>query len=93
VIPPLIPLDAEPDPAQIAEAIAVIKGGLGKAEIEFAASVSAPLFWVLRDHAGERLKNGSVFFSMPAKAFLPSRPAMSSSSVSPIRACPPSFKA
>jgi len=36
--------------------------GLGKAEIEFAASVTAPLCWVLRDCSGERTKNGSVFF-------------------------------
>ena len=35
---------------------------LGKAEIEFAASVTAPLCWVLRDCSGERMKNGSVFF-------------------------------
>jgi hypothetical protein len=44
----MLPVDAEED--------------LGKAEIEFAASVTAPLFWVLRDHSGERIKNGSVFF-------------------------------
>ena len=36
--------------------------GLGKAEIEFAASVTAPLFWVLRDCLGEIIKSGSVFF-------------------------------
>jgi hypothetical protein len=35
---------------------------LGKAEIEFAADVTAPLCWVLRDCSGERMKNGSVFF-------------------------------
>ena len=35
---------------------------LGKAEIEFAASVAAPLCWVLRDCSGERIKSGSVFF-------------------------------
>src|SRR5580700_2790894 len=35
---------------------------LGKAEIEFAASVTAPLCWVLRDCEGERIKSGSVFF-------------------------------
>ena len=36
--------------------------GLVKAEIEFAASVTAPLFWVLRDCSGESVKSGSVFF-------------------------------
>jgi hypothetical protein len=58
----MIPLDAAPDLSLMEEAIALIKGGLGKAEIEFPASVTAPLFWVLRDHSGERIKNGSVLF-------------------------------
>jgi hypothetical protein len=53
----MIPLDADPDPS-----IAIIRGGLGKAEIEFAASVTAPLFWTLRDSEGERIKSGSAFF-------------------------------
>jgi hypothetical protein len=44
----MLPIDAEED--------------LGKAEIEFAASVTAPLFWVLRDYLGEIIKSGSVFF-------------------------------
>jgi hypothetical protein len=35
---------------------------LGKAEIEFAAAVTAPLVWVLRDTSGERIKGGSAFF-------------------------------
>ncbi len=35
---------------------------LGKAEIEFAASVTAPLFWVQRSSLGEVLKSGSAFF-------------------------------
>jgi hypothetical protein len=41
---------------------AVADADLGKAEIEFAASVAAPIFWVLRDSSGERIKNGSAFF-------------------------------
>ena len=41
---------------------AVAEANLGKAEIEFAASVTAPLFWVLRNSSGERIKNGSAFF-------------------------------
>ena len=44
----MLPVDAEDD--------------LAKAEIEFAASVAAPLFWVLRNCSGERIKSGSVFF-------------------------------
>ena len=40
----------------------IAEADLGKAEIEFAASVTAPLFWVLRDSSGERIKNGSTFF-------------------------------
>src|SRR5260370_14262732 len=44
----MLPEDAEDD--------------LGKAVIEFAASVTAPLFWVLRDGLGENIKSGSAFF-------------------------------
>ena len=58
----MIPLDAEPDPAWEAEAIALIKSGLGQAEIEFAASITAPLFWLLRSDGIESMKSGSVFF-------------------------------
>src|SRR5262249_39148518 len=60
--PALIPLDAKPDPSLMAEALAIIKGGLGKAEIEIPASFTAPFFWVLRGENDEKLKNGSVFF-------------------------------
>jgi hypothetical protein len=53
----------EPDAATIAEALAVIRGGLGQAEIEFVFSLTAPFFWVLRDsHGNEMVKNGSLFF-------------------------------
>jgi hypothetical protein len=52
-----------PDPSLIEEAKAVILGGLGKAELEFIASITAPFFWILRDGNGnEMVKNGSVFF-------------------------------
>jgi hypothetical protein len=46
------------------EAIAVIRGGLGKAELEFIGSLTAPLFWILRDSSSghEMVKNGSLFF-------------------------------
>jgi hypothetical protein len=40
----------------------IAEADLGKAEIEFTASVTAPLFWVLRDSFGEKIKNGSTFF-------------------------------
>ncbi len=41
---------------------AVAESDLGKAELEFAASVTAPLVWVLRDSSGETIKGGSAFF-------------------------------
>jgi hypothetical protein len=59
----MIPYDSTPDPSMIEEAIGLMRGGLGKAELEFVASVTAPIFWMLRDsNGGERIKNGSVFF-------------------------------
>jgi hypothetical protein len=56
--------EVNPTAAVIEEAIAVIRGGLGKAELEFVGSLTAPLFWVLRDSSThkEMMKNGSVFF-------------------------------
>jgi hypothetical protein len=37
--------------------------GLEKAELEFVFSITAPLFWILRDSNGnEMIKNGSLFF-------------------------------
>ena len=46
------------------EAIAVIRGGLGKAELEFVGSLTAPFFRILRDSSSgnEMMKNGSLFF-------------------------------
>jgi hypothetical protein len=58
----MIPLGSEPDPAFSEEAKALIRRGLGKAEIEFAASVTAPLFWYFRDDSGVKFKNGTTFF-------------------------------
>jgi hypothetical protein len=58
-----IPFDVELDPSLIKEAKAIILGGLGKEELKFAASVTAPLFWMLRRANGSvMVKNGSVFF-------------------------------
>jgi hypothetical protein len=47
----------------IEEAKAIMTGGLGKAELEFIASLTAPLAWVIR-HAENAFvtKNGSTFF-------------------------------
>ncbi len=45
------------------EAIRIMKSGLGKAELEFAASVTAPLYWVIERGEGfRRVRNGSAFF-------------------------------
>jgi hypothetical protein len=57
-----IPLESEPSEEMKHEAIALVRGGLGKAELEIAASYTAPFFWILRSSDGsERIKNGSVF--------------------------------
>jgi hypothetical protein len=59
----MIPLDAEPDEAQKRDAIALILGGLGEAELKIAASYTTPFFWVLRSSDGrEMMKGGSAFF-------------------------------
>jgi hypothetical protein len=45
------------------EAKAIIKGGLGKAELEFVTSITAPLYWVIReDDKQYKVRNGSAFF-------------------------------
>jgi hypothetical protein len=45
------------------EARAIMAAGLGKAELEFAASVTAPLYWVVREpDKPYRARNGSAFF-------------------------------
>src|SRR5215471_15001209 len=59
----MIPLDSAPDPSLIDEAKALMRSGLGKAELEFIATITAPLFWVLRGNdRRDHMKNGSVFF-------------------------------
>ena len=52
----MLPVEAEED--------------LGKFEIEFAASVTAPLFWVLRDRMGESIRAVRSFFSTPEQPSL-----------------------
>ncbi len=46
-----------------AEARAIMAAGLGKAELEFATSLTAPLYWVMREPDKRyRARNGSAFF-------------------------------
>jgi hypothetical protein len=45
------------------EARAIMAAGLGKAELEFVASITAPLYWIIRQDAKQyRVRNGSAFF-------------------------------
>ncbi len=47
----------------IEQAKAIMKAGLGKAELEFATSITAPLYWVTRNaDRSLRVRNGSAFF-------------------------------
>ena len=46
-----------------AEARRIMAGGLGRAELEFATSVCAPLYWIIREADGRRrVRNGTAFF-------------------------------
>lgn len=49
-------------PLTIDEAKALMKAGLGKAELDFVVSVTAPLYWVMRRDGKLRVRNGSAFF-------------------------------
>src|SRR5947209_1369787 len=45
------------------EARAIMAGGLGRAELEFATSITAPLYWIIREAPRQyRVRNGSAFF-------------------------------
>lgn len=45
------------------EARAIMAGGLGRAELEFATSITAPLYWVIKEAPRKyRVHNGSAFF-------------------------------
>ena len=46
----------------IDEAKAVMRSGVGKAELEFVTSITTPLWWILRE-GEKRARNGSAFFS------------------------------
>jgi hypothetical protein len=37
-------------------------GGLGRAELEFVMFLTAPLYWIIREGGGYRVRNGSAFF-------------------------------
>jgi hypothetical protein len=54
---PLPPVTSE------SEARALMGAGLARAELEFVMSVTAPLFWIMREaEGGYRVRNGSAFF-------------------------------
>jgi hypothetical protein len=45
------------------QARTMMAGGLGRAELEFATSITAPLYWIIRDSPRQyRVRNGSAFF-------------------------------
>jgi hypothetical protein len=45
------------------EARRIMRAGLGRAELEFATSITAPLYWIIREAKGRyRVHNGSAFF-------------------------------
>ncbi len=45
------------------EARAIMAAGLGRAELEFVTSITAPLYWIIReDERQYRVRNGSAFF-------------------------------
>ena len=46
----------------VEEAKALIKAGLGKAELGFVVSIAAPLYWVMRQDGKLKARNGSAFF-------------------------------
>lgn len=52
-------LESEPEDA---EAIRIMTGGLGRAELELATSFAMPLYWIYREAAGFRVRNGTAFF-------------------------------
>jgi hypothetical protein len=51
--------EAQPDDA---EAIRIMSSGLGRAELELATSFAMPLYWIYREAAGFRVRNGTAFF-------------------------------
>lgn len=45
-----------------AQARAIMAAGLGQAELEFVLSLTAPLYWIIHEAEGYRVRNGSAFF-------------------------------
>ncbi|HLH12427.1 MAG TPA: hypothetical protein VKV77_11180 [Methylovirgula sp.] len=59
----MIPYDSEPDEAFKAAAVAMIRAGLGEAELGIVASYTTPFYWVLRYGDGcQEFRGGSLFF-------------------------------
>lgn len=59
----MIPLDAKPNEADQQKAEAIMRGGLGKAELEVVASYTVPFLWTLRESSGQyKFKGGTAFF-------------------------------
>jgi hypothetical protein len=56
-----LPLGSNPTPELAAEARRIIAGGLGKAEIEFISSITAPIFWILQNEEGRFIRSGTFF--------------------------------
>jgi hypothetical protein len=55
--------DQQTPPLSREEAIAIMKGGLGEAELALATSFCAPLYWINRpDRRQIEVRNGSAFF-------------------------------
>lgn len=50
---------SEPD---YAEAIRIMSGGLGRAELELVTSFAMPLYWIYSEGARYRVRNGTAFF-------------------------------
>lgn len=52
-----------PSSLTIEEAKKIMSAGLGKAELEFATSITAPLYWVIKEgDSNFKVRNGSAFF-------------------------------
>src|SRR5260221_4311043 len=50
-------------PISIEEAKAIMAGGLGKSELDFISSLTAPIFWLIPENDGKfQARNGSAFF-------------------------------
>jgi hypothetical protein len=55
-----MPKTFETDP-DYAEAVRIMSGGLGRAELELATSFAMPLYWIYTEGSGFRVRNGTAF--------------------------------